>query len=211
MKKLLPILLLFFCIGSANAGIPENFNFYLGAGYGLTKADTGVTGLTGTASLDEDDSGFKVFGGMKINSFFGLELSYADLGSTELTGNNGDGFTIDGTALTFIVDGAKIEAETTTIALEGVIFLPLDKLSGNDSLKYFEPFFKLGVHFWDMEYTVASASTSATTADDDGVDAVFGAGININIIENLSVRAEWQRFMTDEEGDYFSGSVIFNF
>jgi len=167
--------------------------------------------ITGTASLDEDDGGFKIFGGVKFNKFFGIEAGYANLGTAELTGNNGDTFILEGTTFTFLANSAKIEAEADTLMIEAVVFLPLDELTGNESLKYFEPFIKLGVHFWDVEYTFAAASVSSSTADDDGTDVVYGAGINFNIIEHLTIRAEWQRFVTDEDIDYLSASVIFNF
>lgn len=209
MKRLCLVLVFFiFLTGSALAMDP---NFYIGAGYGVSSIDTGVTGLTGTASLDEDDGGFKIFGGFKFNNYFGIELGYADLGSAELKGNTGDTFILNGTTLTFLTNGVNIEAEATTILLEGVVFFPMDVITGNDSLKYFEPFLKVGVHFWDVEYTVAASSLSTVTADDDGTDLVFGAGINFKIIEHLTIRAEWERFDTDDDVDYFSGSLIFNF
>ena len=84
-------------------------------------------------------------------------------------------------------------------------------LTGNESLKYFEPFLKIGVNFWDIEYSVSASALSTRTADDDGTDVVFGAGINFNFIENLTIRAEWERFSTEEDIDCLSGSIIFNF
>ncbi len=187
-----------------------NTKFYLGAGYGFSSMDTGIT-TTGTATIDEDDNGFKVFGGVKLNDFFGFEFGYADLGTAEIKGNTGDTITSDGVTITSPVDNVTIEADFTTVIFESILFLPLDKISGNESLKYFEPFLKLGVCFWDAEATLSVASLGLVSVDDDGTDIIFGGGINFNINENLTVRAEWERFSTDEDIDYFSGSVVFNF
>lgn len=212
MKKLLFSIVLASLVFASNSMAANAWepSFYLGAGYGFSDFDTGVGSLTGTASLDDDDSGFKILGGVKFNKFLGLELSYNDFGEAELRGNNGDTFVFNGITRTFLADGVTLEAEADTIAIEAVVFAPLDELTGNDSLKYFEPFLKVGAHFWDIEYSIAASNISSTFADDDGTDVVFGAGINFNF-DFLTIRAEWQRFNTDDEIDFFSGSLIFNF
>lgn len=207
MKKLLFIIAII-CISSMSFAVESSGpSFYIGAGGGNSVVDTGVTNLTGTASLDDEDSGLKLFGGLKFNKFIGIEASYINLGTATLTGNTGDGFTFDGVAYQFPSDGWNIEADATTIALEAMCFLPLDVITGNDSMKFFEPFIKIGMHFWDIEYSVSAAGIG----DDDGTDFVFGTGINFNIIERLTARAEWQRFATEEDIDFFSASLIFNF
>lgn len=209
MKKIGLILVCFiFLTGIAFA---QDTKWYLGGGYGVSDVDTGVSGLTGTATLDEDGDGFKFFAGFQFNEYFGFEIAYVDLGEAELKGNNGDTFVLDGVTYNFTADSVIIAAEVDTIALEAVFSLPLQKMTGNESLKYFTPFIKFGVHFWDIEYTVAASNLNAMTADDDGTDIVFGAGINFNIIRNLSIRAEWERFNADEDLDYFSGSIIVRF
>lgn len=209
MKQASLILVCFIFL--TGVAIAQETKWYIGAGYGMSDIDTGVSGLTGTASLDEDSSGFKIFGGFKFNEYFGLEIAYVDLGEAELKGNNGDTFAIDGVAYNFTANSVVITGEMETIALEAVLFLPLEKITGNDSYKLVTPFIKVGLHFWDAEYSVSASTLSKTTADDDGSDIVFGAGFNFNIVKNLSIRAEWERFTADEDLDYFSGSIVINF
>ena len=75
----------------------DNPSVYLGAGAGRSSIDAGVTATTGTATLDEDDIGYKAFAGLQINKFLAAEVFYANLGEAELTGNNGDTFGANGT------------------------------------------------------------------------------------------------------------------
>lgn len=213
MKKLFSviIILLLTTVQSALAWDTWNPSFYAGVGYGYSKVDTGITGLTGTSSLDENDSGFKIFGGFKINQFLGIELGYSDLGKAELKGNNGDTFSLGGTTYQFLVDGVSMGAEATSIQISAIYFIPLDYFTGQDSMKYFEPFIKVGVNFWEIEYSMSTSNIDQVRADDDGNDLVFGAGINFKIYDRIGLRAEWERFQTEEDIDYFSGSVIFTF
>lgn len=213
MKKLyLIVVVLFFSICSQSAFAWEVWNpsFYVGAGYGLSEIDTGVSGLTGTAALDEDNSGFKILGGLKFNQFLGIEVGYTDFGEAELSGNNGDRFSIGGTTYQFIADGVKLSAEATSIQIAAVYFIPLDYYLG-ESMKYFEPFLKLGISFWDVEYSMTAANVDQARADDDGSDAIFGIGINFKIHEKFHLRTEWERHNTEESIDYYSASVLYNF
>jgi len=50
-----------------------NPKFYMGVGAGFMTHDTGVSGTTGTAKLDEEDTAFKGYAGVKLNKFIGLE------------------------------------------------------------------------------------------------------------------------------------------
>lgn len=185
--------------------------WYFGAGGGTTSVDTGVTNLTGAASLDDTSTGWKIFAGYQINKYLGVEAGYADLGEASLTGNNGDTFVIDGTTLAFTADGAKVTAEAKTILVEALVMLPLGDMTGNNILGYFTPFVKLGVGFWTLDYSASASNVSQVTTDDDGTGVVFGGGLNINIIRNLAVRVEYERFSMEEDVDLFSGSVIFRF
>ena len=71
IKKIFLISLMSF--GFNSIAYADDF-FYVGAGAGKTTVDTGVT--VGTASLDEDDSGFKVFAGIPLNQYLAIEYFY---------------------------------------------------------------------------------------------------------------------------------------
>lgn len=209
MKKFVLIAFILFVSSTSWAWELWEPSFYIGAGYGYSRIDTGVSGLTGTASLDDDDNGFKLFGGFKFNKFLGVEAAYAHLGEAELKGSTGDQFSSGGTTYQFLVDDVTIEAEATSIELAVVYFLPLDYFM--EPLKPLEPFFKLGAHLWEVEYSMSANNFDQVKSDDDDIDIVWGMGINIKVIDNVAIRAEWERFKTEEDIDFFSASFVFNF
>ena len=57
---------------------------------GQSDIDTKIT--TGTATLDEEDLGWKFYGGANINEYLTVEVQYADFGAATLNGVNGSTF-----------------------------------------------------------------------------------------------------------------------
>lgn len=189
----------------------QDTNWYLGAGYGISSFDSDVTNLTGGASLDDEDSGFKFFAGYQFNDFLGIEIGYADLGETELKGNTGDSFVMDGVTYSFLADGVTVTADVYVIPIFAVFSLPLDRVLKNDALKYITPFAKVGAYYWESEAEATANGLSTVKADEDDTDIAFGAGLNLNFTKNIAIRAEWERFNQDEDIDFFSGSFIVKF
>ena len=61
--------------GSAAAELDPGF--YVGAGVGQSKIEAD------DINFDEDDTGFKVFGGYQFNKYFAVELAYIDGGNAD--------------------------------------------------------------------------------------------------------------------------------
>lgn len=209
---MLPALALFFTIipfSFTHAAEPQG---YVGAGIGNAFHDTDFTGLTGTASLDENDIGYKIFAGLKLNDYLAFEAFYADLGEAELTGNSGDGFRVDGIPFTFSTNNASINSEVVTFGLNGVFYLPLDKMANNPSLSFFTPFATLGFHIWDIDAVVSDPAIAVGTLSDDGSDIFAGAGFDIKVTDNFLARVEYDYFkMDDDNTGFLALSAIINF
>jgi hypothetical protein len=62
---------------------------------------------------------------------------------------------------------------------------------------YVEPFLKLGIHGWQADFVDASSNTSEV----DGVDALFGAGLNVHLVHDWSARLEYERMTFDYDDD----------
>ncbi len=162
---------------------------YLGVGGGFTDHETGISGTTGTAELDEEDTGFKVYAGVKLNNYLGFEAFYADLGESSLSGNNGDTFISEGEAFQF-TETAELKLDAESYGLGTVVSLPI----GNE----FYPFVKLGMHQWEVEVT-ATSSAGNVSLEEDGTDVFYGIGFEWKLAENFGLRAEYERF--DSDGD----------
>jgi len=179
-------------------------NWYMGVGVGQTNTDTQISNTTGNAKLDEKDLGYKIFAGYKINKYVATEIFYSDLGSSKLTGNNGDNFNYKGNTYQFTVDGAKIESNAASFGISGVFSYPAHK--------YFEPFAKLGLQKWEYELNATSATTASATIKDDGVDILYGAGFNVPIMESFSLRTEYEVYkFKDGDVNFLSVGLLYKF
>lgn len=176
--------------------------FYVGLSYGKSTIETGVSNLTGTATLDEEDNGSKIFVGYDLNDMVSIEGHYANLGEAVLTGNNGDQFTVAGTVYAFTANNVAISTEGKSIGISSVLKLPL-----SDTV---EPFLKLGVHNWDVSASVTSSAGNASLSD-DGTDIFYGIGIGISLTDSLSIRGEFERYDFDgDDADYLSLGLAYN-
>lgn len=170
-------------LASINAYSADAAGGYLGVSLGHSTSDAldELNDISGV-SVDDSDTGYKVFAGYNINANFAVEGFYADLGELSAT---------------FGGNKAKVESDTFGAAL--LAKLPLGEKA--------EVFAKLGYQFWDAEASV----NSYDLADDDGSDAVYGIGAAYRF-NNVSIRAEYERFELDSEDvDLLSAGVAYNF
>jgi OOP family OmpA-OmpF porin len=204
MKKIANILALTIVFGVSSVHA-EDSNFYVGLGYGSTDANSNITNTTGSISLDEGDSGFKIFAGYQFNKNIAVEGFYADLGSFSLTGDAGETYTLNGQAASFLSSGKSV-IDSTTFGVAAVFSLPI-----TDS---FSTYAKLGFHSWDMEGNTHLLAAPGLS-NEDGTDVMYGLGVNVSLMDNLSLRVEYERFKTDatyaDNADYASVGVAYNF
>lgn len=181
----------------------SNTAFYMGVSAGQTKIDTGVSGLTGTATLDESDTGYKIFGGLKLDDFWSAELQYADFGTASLKGNNGDRFTFDGTQYQFTANNVNLSVKAKSLGAAIV--------AGYDVTKAVRPYAKLGLHRWDSDATISSSAGNASLSD-SGTDPFYGIGIQFSITDQLAARVEAEHYKYDsEKAQLISVGVMYRF
>ena len=170
MKNILFIILLY---SYGQFVYSADINGYVGGNLGTATIDTGVSGTTGTAALDEDDMGWKIYGGVNFNDFLAVEVQYADFGEATLGGNVNDTFVFEGTTFQFLTT-AELILDGDSIGFAAV--------AGYDLSKYVRPYIRLGGHQWDSSFSVAAGGLSATIADDDGFDIFYGIGISAPVL-----------------------------
>ncbi|MEZ5565337.1 MAG: outer membrane beta-barrel protein [Gammaproteobacteria bacterium] len=181
------------------------------------------------------DFSFKVFGGVRVGRYFGVEAGYINMGEADAR----FGFQIP----VIEVDGPfpppprplqdrQIDIETKTDGFQGYLvgFLPL-----NDSVELFA---KAGVLVWDQDTLIVDrigaqvrvdqpsipeiilgdeapdgVSFSSIRTSDSGTDLALGAGINLRASEHVSLRAELEWFDIDTTSLAWAGtmSLVFNF
>jgi len=172
----------------ASAQGQSDAGWYIGAAYGMTSFDLDTTGIT-NPSVDDSDSGFKIYGGFQFNKHLGAEVGYVDFGKAAVSGS------ISGIPFT-----GNIDLTAMTVAAVGT--LPL-----NES---FALFGKVGLWTWDATASV-SALGSAGSADDSGTDAFFGAGLRYNLNKNFALTLELEMYDSDDSVTMTSVGVRYKF
>lgn len=176
---------------------------YLSLALGQTSVDTGIGGLTGTASLDEEDSSFKLIIGKNMSEKLSIEGFYLDYGESTLTGNTGDQFTFEGLTLAFIVDNGRIATSATAL---GGNALFKHKLGSNASL-----YGKLGLVRWDSDFEVSGSGIGSFSESETGIDLFFGVGVKAAVSKNIALAADFEiHDIDDSDVDVLSLYLIYN-
>lgn len=203
MNRSITLLTFIFCIFLSNSVFASETGWYLGLGIGQSSVDTGVSSTTGSASLDEEDTAYKVFVGYQINPYLAVEGFYLDAGSAELKGNAGDTFVLDGDTYIFVADDVKISTDAKTYGIAGSAGYPVHQ--------YFYPYVKFGLHRWDFDASVSAGADNVSDGD-DGTDLMYGLGIKADLTDNFSFRAEYEIYDFDgEDLDLMSAGIILSF
>lgn len=152
--------------------------------------------------LDDDSTGWKVFGGYQFSKNLAVELAYTKLGKfsfdATVTGSGGSGgpYPVD--------EYGEVKPECWSLSAVGI--LPV----GNN----FSLLGKAGICRWD-DNAYAYEGTYVYPERSTGTDLTFGLGAKYDATQNLGVRAEWERFnnvVHDRESvDLFSVSLQYNF
>jgi OOP family OmpA-OmpF porin len=174
---------------SPPAAAQADAGWYVGAAYGTTSFDVDMTGLPSTITVDDGDSGLKIYGGFQFNKHLGAEVGYVDFGKVAF----------GGTALGLPVTG---DTSLSAFTLAGVGTLPL-----NES---FALFGKLGLWIWDASGTASVAGLSAS-ADDSGTDLFLGAGGRYNFNKNWGLTLEVELYDSDDSVTMTSLGVRYKF
>lgn len=184
--------------------------FYVGAGVGQFNVEIDSVDLgdqSGSIDFDDDDTGFKIFGGYQFLPWLGAELGYVDGGTASESYTDPD------------LGGAKLDVDVSAVTLAAVGTLPIGDM--------FELYGKLGMAFWqgDLDASITGAvcdellaigESCSDSADDDGEDFYYGVGAGINIGEQFNVRIEYEVFEIDPQdveadANFLSASAVYRF
>lgn len=162
-------------------------------------------------TLDKTDTGWKAYLGYRFSRFLALEGGYADLGEASFT-------------TTIVSAPAPISALTpfpihATATAKGVFIAGLVHLPVTDR---FSIFGKAGAFRWQAKFTERIPGTDITrvSRSEEKVDALYGAGLQLQFTKAVGARLEWERFKDVGEGiggregrdvDFVSAGVVFQF
>ena len=137
-------------------------------------------------SLDDRVLAWKFVGGYHFNEYFGAELAY-----------------VDARELPIKVFGVPL----LNVGLSGFTFAGVFRYPVTSQ---FNIFAKGGGFIWSVDAEVANTNNTVIL-ETDGISYVAGAGAEFEVIENLSLRAEWERLDADGGVDFYSLGLLYNF
>lgn len=165
--------------------------FYAGAELGSSqvKDQSGsvssalVSGVGGTANASQDKNVFtgRIFGGYKIIENVDVELGYFQTSSYSLNfnGTSGGGTAYSGSA------SQKLSGFDYSVLLRPSIS------SGFNGV-----FLRLGGHYSKVkaDVSVTGITTAVASGDQNGSGFVAGLGYDLNVADNIAIRAEYTHF-----------------
>jgi len=202
--------LLAFALIASPYAVADDTGWYGGINIGQSRAnidDARITsGLLGsgftTTSINDDDrdTGYKIFGGYKLNKNFAVEGGYFDLGRFGFTATTVPAGTLNGTI--------KLKG----LNLDAVGILPINKK--------FSAFGRAGVNYAEADDSFSGTGAVTVTNPNPSkreTNYKFGAGVQYDINESLGMRAEAERYrINDAVGnrgdiDLFSVGLVYRF
>ncbi len=146
--------------------------YYAGVGIGQSYVEE--NNVFAGDDFDDEDFGFKVFGGYNFHKNFAVEIDYLNFG--EPSDN---------------ISGVDIKIKDFyALALYGIGKLPLSDR--------FELFAKLGVAYWDGRAEARFMGVTARS-DEDGTELAYGLGASYSFTDKYAIRIEYEEIDTDSD------------
>lgn len=164
--------------------------WYGGAAAGLSKVDTDVAdwddGSVSKGQVENSGFSYNVFAGYGFTRHLGIELDYWRIADTDFHG------TSESVRPSVWIPGpVQGVTEAQGVSVEGVLALPLGRR--------LNVYAKGGLFFWStvikyfptVSSQVAIDNTQLTLINDDGVQPIFGAGVDLRLSRTWGLRAGW--------------------
>lgn len=171
------------------------------------ESDLAASGITASGtSVDDKDTGWKLFAGYQFHKNFALEGAFIDLGKASL---NTTVTAVNGSPVTPMPMSGSFKAKNG-FYLDAVGILPI-----YDNFSFFG---KVGAYSIDAELSASALGATASNSERKS-DLTYGLGLNYNITKNVGIRGEWERFRkvgdTNKTGqtdiDLLSIGVVYKF
>lgn len=197
----------------------SNDKYYFGIQALFSKVETGMSAPTGTAKIEEEDTGFSIISGVRILDEVknlpinvDLEIGFNQFGESNISGDTGATWTTDGrfqnhkyspgSLITVLVDGYRsiIESHSTSLGI---------KPTYNFNNNYFVSA-NLGLARWDQSEIPHKAGANDPANDYSGIDPYMGIGAGLKR-DNFSMEVEYLEHEMYYDAQSFTASVKYIF
>ena len=199
--------------------IITNDEYYIGMQVLMSEVESGFSSPTGSAKIDEEDTGFSIVSGMKIiDDIKGLplrlylEVAFNQFGDSKISANSGDSLITDGryvkglyasgTTITNWVNNndVVIKSYSTSVGIKPS-FMIIDHLFLNGNI---------GLHRWEQdEYDFAPGNNYYST-EYKGTDIYYGVGASYKI-KSFTAEIEYLEHDMYYDAKSLTGALKYNF
>lgn len=183
-----------------------NKGTYFGIASGETEGDASVSdinfdgSLTG-GSVDDTDTGAKLFAGFQFTDSLAIEVGLIDFGEVTFDGTSSGG-------VVFAAGPVSAQVET-----DGLFF----NVIGMKTFPFVSVYGKLGLLSWEADGGFVDSSGSFDLDDfgfeESGESVMVGLGVEFRPKRKLAIRADWEQYqdaLADEKDiDFLSVSILF--
>lgn len=182
---------------------------YIGVGVGEASLDGVNTlcrdieglrtpGTTVNCTADDSDTSVSIFGGYEFGRHFAVELGYLDLGEVSLD--------------TRIIEQGAAARLDASFEFSGTYVAAVGRLPVGERATLF---LKAGVIDIDAESraeaTVGGLPLAAEREEESGTEALYAAGVDVNVGERMRIRFQYERIDLNEAIDNLSLALIGTF
>lgn len=180
-------------------------SWYAGIGIGQSKVRginaSSVSTPTGSLSIDDTDTSWKIFAGYRFHPNFAVELGYVDLGKASFNANVAVG------ANGVTPGSANGSIKSRAVTLDAVGILPF--------AHNFEVFGKLGGYYARATSDESAVNfpfigTASASSSNNNSGFHYGIGLGYSFTRAWAARVEWERFNKVGKGSDFGDSDIDN-
>ena len=133
-----------------------------------------------SVSVDDGAFGWGAYGGYFFADALAVEAGYLGNADMEIS------YRFEGI-------GVEVKGDWSMSAFYGAVVAHLPMFDGAAA----SPFIKAGLARWDME--IAIKGVENVSFDDNGTDLLLGAGADVPINEDASIRGEWMMLLIEDD------------
>lgn len=191
--------------------------YYAGLSLGTAGADGSAgeleqalagRGYPSTVSLDDSDTGYRLYLGWQFHDLVSAEFGYANFGelSQSVTGSTADpaGF------LTALAEEQPLMSSGITLGVASGMQLNELGLEDSEFSRNFGIYGRAGLYLWKTEVEY-QAGTVTINQDDSGTDLYFGIGARYTLFEDFDVALGYDHYGAETAVDMVNLSVNYRF
>ena len=191
--KLSALCLCIILVAASMTASASDTGFYLGAGIGKASVDPLKFYPTLGDYVDNDDTGYKAYGGYRFLKFLAVEAGYTNFGNLQFAERN--------------VQGSQEIADVSVKGWDAFVvgILPIGNVV--------DIYGKLGIMAWDTTITSTLRGEIHYTESSTGTDTAYGIGAGFWVGPNVTLRGEagWFKIGDYETVPFYTIDVTYTF